>query len=408
MVEGWKVILVKDVATFTNGKGHEQFIDENGKYIVVNSKFIASEGDVLKRSNHQLVPLKINDIVFVMSDVPNGRALAKCFIIDKDLTYTLNQRIGCFKANKIDAKFLFYILNRNRYYLSFNNGVGQTNLRKEEVLNCPINYPPLPEQKKIADILSTVDDAIQNTQQQIEQTQQLKKGLMQQLFSKGIGHTEFKDSKLGRIPKEWEVTTLGQIVTNDRYSFTGGPFGSDLKSEEYTETGVRIIQLQNIGVGEFFDDYKIYTSELKADELLTSNIYPGEIIIAKMAHPVARACFVPSCDERYVMSSDGIRIVVDERQFSKKFVLQSINSTYFNKLAVSNSTGTTRLRIGLKDLKALPFVKPRLPEQKKIADILSTLDDKISALRQEKKEQIQLKKGLMQKLLTGEVRVNAS
>jgi type I restriction enzyme S subunit len=147
---------------------------------------------------------------------------------------------------------------------------------------------------------------------------------------------------------------------------------------------------------------------LKADELLTSNIYPGEIIIAKMAHPVARACFVPSCDERYVMSSDGIRIVVDERQFSKKFVLQSINSTYFNKLAVSNSTGTTRLRIGLKDLKALPFVKPRLPEQKKIADILSTLDDKISALRQEKKEQIQLKKGLMQKLLTGEVRVNAS
>lgn len=208
------------------------------------------------------------------------------------------------------------------------------------------------------------------------------------------------------FPSEWNLVKLGDVVTDDRYSFTGGPFGSDLKSSEYTDEGVRIIQLQNIGVGAFLDKYKIYTTEEKADELITSNIYPGEIIIAKMAHPVARACFIPEVDARYIMASDGIRLVVDEDQFDKRFVLQNINSTYFNKIAESNSTGTTRLRIGLKDLRALPFVKPPLPEQKKIANILSTVDEAIQNTKAQIEKTKELKRGLMQKLFSEGIKGN--
>ena len=132
--ESWEVVKLESVSEFSNGKGHEQSIDENGKYIVVNSKFISTDGNVKKYSNENLCPLFNGDIVIVMSDIPNGKAIAKCFLVDEDSRYTLNQRIGAIKATTVNNLFLYYILNRNSYYLAFDNGASQTNLRKEEVL----------------------------------------------------------------------------------------------------------------------------------------------------------------------------------------------------------------------------------------------------------------------------------
>ena len=77
-----------------------------------------------------------------------------------------------------------------------------------ETLRKIILIPPLPEQKKIASILTSVDEVIENTQKQIDKLQDLKKATMNELLTKGIGHTEFKDSELGRIPKSWEVRSL--------------------------------------------------------------------------------------------------------------------------------------------------------------------------------------------------------
>lgn len=91
----------------------------------------------------------------VMSDLPNGRALAKCFLVDKDDLYTLNQRVGSFVVNdnKVVVKFLFYILNRNRQLLQYDNGVDQTNLKKSDILNILIPIPSLAEQHRIVSIL---------------------------------------------------------------------------------------------------------------------------------------------------------------------------------------------------------------------------------------------------------------
>ena len=101
---------------------------------------------------------------------------------------------------------------------------------------------------------------------------------------------EYKETELGLLPIEWEIKSLAQVAdSSEKYSLTGGPFGSDLKEDCYTDHGLRIIQLQNIGDGEILDDYKIFTSEEKANQLKNCNIYPGDIIIAKMADPVARA-----------------------------------------------------------------------------------------------------------------------
>ena len=189
-----------------------------------------------------------------------------------------------------------------------------------------------------------------------------------------------------------------------KHSITGGPFGSDLKSEHYTESGVRIIQLQNIGDGVFIDKSNIYTSDEKADELNACNIFAGEIILSKMGDPVARACKIPCKDERYLMSSDGIRYVPNEAIIDKEFIFQYINSARFRKQAEAVSTGSTRKRIGLGDLKKIRIRFPSLAEQQKIGRLLLRFDQKINLLTKKKEALETYKKGLMQKIFSQEHR----
>ena len=150
----WKSL--GNVFDFRNGKGHEKEIVPAGEFIVINSKFISSNGLVVKFSNRQLSPVYKGDILMVMSDLPNGKALAKCFLVDKDSTYTLNQRVCGLtikNSKEMNPKFAFYILSRNKHLLKYNNGVDQTNLRKDDILKISIPIPPLTEQQRIVSIL---------------------------------------------------------------------------------------------------------------------------------------------------------------------------------------------------------------------------------------------------------------
>jgi type I restriction enzyme S subunit len=208
-------------------------------------------------------------------------------------------------------------------------------------------------------------------------------------------------------PKDgWTPTCLGDIADpNQRWSFTGGPFGSNLKSSDYTDEGVRIIQLQNIGDGEFKNDYEVYTSRQKADELLSCNIYPGEIILSKMGDPVARVCIIPAHDQRYLMCSDGIRLAVYQKRFNTYFIYTVINAPDFRTKAANAGTGSTRKRIGLTELRNLELLCPPLPEQTAIAEVLSDMDTEIAALEEKLAKARQLKQGMMQELLTGKTRL---
>ena len=179
----WNLNSINDLFIFKNGKAHENDIDENGKYILVNSKFISTDGEISKKTNSNLAPLEVNDLVFVMSDVPNGKALAKFCLIKEDNLYTLNQRIGLLKIKKGNPIFMYYLLNRNSYFLMFDNGVGQTNLRKDDILDCPLNIPSLSEQTAIAEILATADRELQLQKEKLAQLQTQKKGLMQVLLT---------------------------------------------------------------------------------------------------------------------------------------------------------------------------------------------------------------------------------
>ncbi len=179
----WEETTLTKVADYENGKAHEQDIENIGDYVVVNSKFISSDGKVKKFTNTAFCPAKKGDILMVLSDVPNGKAIAKCFLVEEDNIYTVNQRICRITPRNLNSKILYYLLNRNPYFLAFDDGVKQTNLRKEDVLNCPLMIPEDPkEQEMIADTLSSIDDLINSQRQKVEDLNNHKKGLLQGLF----------------------------------------------------------------------------------------------------------------------------------------------------------------------------------------------------------------------------------
>lgn len=178
----WKIKKLEEISEFQNGKAHENFVSDTGNFILVNSKFISTESKVKKYVDKQLTPLRINDIAIVMSDVPNGKALAKCYLIENDNTFTLNQRIGRIFNIEGNSRFLFTQINRNKQLLKYDSGVGQTNLKKSEIIGIKIYWPNKREQDKIGDFFINLDLIIEKQSTKVELLKQRKQGLLQKMF----------------------------------------------------------------------------------------------------------------------------------------------------------------------------------------------------------------------------------
>lgn len=182
--EAWEQRKLGEVAEYRNGKAHENEIDEDGEYIVVNSKFVSTNAEIRKFSNAQNEPLYENEIAFVLSDVPNGRAIARTFLVDKSGKYTLNQRIaGITPHEDTDPYYLHIRMNRNAYFLKFDDGNKQTNLSIKDVLNYEDMYPSYKEQHKIGLYFRQLDNLITLHQCKCDKYSNIKKGMMSDLLT---------------------------------------------------------------------------------------------------------------------------------------------------------------------------------------------------------------------------------
>lgn len=182
-IDDWEQRELIKVASYRNGKAHEQDVSVDGSYVVVNSKFISTNGEIRKFASKQNEALLKNEIAFVLSDVPNGRALARTYLVSDNGKYTLNQRIAGITPNvNIDTYFLYILLNRNKYFLAFDTGVGQTNLSREQVEQFESFYPTLEEQKKIGNFFRNLDQTITLQQEKLEKLQNIKKAYLNEMF----------------------------------------------------------------------------------------------------------------------------------------------------------------------------------------------------------------------------------
>lgn len=179
----WEERPLKSFAEYQNGKAYEKDITKDGRFIVVNSRFVSTDGVVRKYTNAEYCTAARGDVLMVLSDLPNGRALAKCFLVDQEERYAVNQRVARLTPESVVSPFLYYLLNRNPRLLVYDDGITQTHLSKGNVNDCLFPIPEEPdEQRRIAGCLASLDTNISAHSDKLTALRDHKCGLMQKLF----------------------------------------------------------------------------------------------------------------------------------------------------------------------------------------------------------------------------------
>ena len=342
------------------------------------------------------------DILFTTSsETPNEIGMTSVFL-EKDWSPYLNS--FCFGLrptipSPIDPLFTKYVFRGDKFrgdILPLAQGSTRFNLSKGNLRKLSFLHPPLPEQKKIASVLISVDEVIEKTQSQINKLQDLKKGTMNELLTKGIGHTEFKDSPVGKIPEGWEVKTLGDLAKVKR-----GASPRPIQDPKWWGGTVGWTRISDVTSSS---KYLTETSDYLSDEGVEKSVQipVGEVILSICA-TIGRPIIIKTdvCIHDGFVWFDGLSNDID-REFYYYF-LKSKEEI----LSSSRQTGTQG-NLNTDIVSRLPIHLPPLPEQKKIASVLSSIDKNIEE-KQRKLEQTQsLKKSLMQDLLTGKVRVKVN
>jgi type I restriction enzyme S subunit len=301
------------------------------------------------------------------------------------------------KANYHYKFFYYWILDNRKKLLSLSQGSTFLELNRKTFAKINIPFPPLPEQQKIAAILSTVDKQISTTDKIIEKSKELKKGLMQKLFSEGIGHTEFKDTKIGRIPKDWEVVRFGELIESNCY-------GPRFSAKDYLDTGnVKTIRGTDINKTGDILYTQVPVAQLPEKLVNTHKLKDGDLVMITTADCGLTGVYFDD-GFPYIPSAYAVRLTLNQKALPLyfKYVFQTNLSKkqvikYIRKGTVANLPGS--------DILKFTFAHPPLPEQEKIADLLLEADAKIEKEQAQKAQLEQLKKGLMQQLLTGKKRV---
>lgn len=410
----WRVDRLQDIAELIDGDRSSNY--PSGDDIVPNGIVFLSTANI---KNDRLV---FEECRYITKEKFNS--LKKGKLQDKDIIITLRGslgNIGYFRANKfvtglINAQMMIIrkssdVINSDYLYKymtseliknqikSISTGSAQPQLTKKDMSTFKIVIPPLPEQQKIADILSTLDEQIDNVDRLIEKTKELKRGLMQQLLTKGIGHTEFKETEVGVIPKEWEVKKLGDIATVTKLA--GFEFTQYIQYKDCGEIiALRALNLKN-GKLDLNDIKKI--DKDVSNNLLRSKLFQNDIVFSYVG-TIGEVAIIEEND-KYHLAPNVAKITAVQGEILTSFLLQYFMSDKIKSEINKLLTTTSQPALSMTNIRELRIIIPRIKEQQKIVELTSSLDKKIDEETVKKDKLQQLKKGLMQQLLTGKIRV---
>ncbi|TXD32098.1 hypothetical protein FRC96_19070 [Lujinxingia vulgaris] len=264
--------------------------------------------------------------------------------------------------------------------------------------------PPLPEQKKIAAILSSVDEAIEATEAVIEQTRTVKKGLLQELLTRGIGHTEFKKTAIGETPRSWRLSTLGDEFSSS--SLKNGIY----KPQDLYGSGTQIVRIDNYQNGEHLDSSKLRKVQLDPDEIESYELQHGDILINRvnsLSH-LGKTTYISNLTERTVFESNMMRLrLPNNPTLSPEFIFLHLASDHIKSFFQGRAKkAVAQTSISQDDILAIPVTIPPKKEQDEICIIFDSIETILIRNNEQLHYLKTLKRGLLQDLLTGKVRVN--
>ena len=341
-VHSWEQRKLGEVAKYRNGKAHENCIDESGKYIVVNSKFVSTNGTVIKHSNMQNEPLAQNEIAFVLSDVPNGRAIARTFLVEENDKYTLNQRIaGITSSENTYPYFLHILMNRHPYFLAFDDGVKQTNLSVSDVLNFETYYPEYEEQKQIGEYFRNLDRLITLHQRKCQ-----------------IDGCRFQSP----LAITWEQRKLGEVSE----SYSGGT--PSVGNKSYYGGSIPFIRSAEINS----ESTELFLTEEGLTNSSARMVSKGDILYAlygATSGETGRSCINGAINQ-------AILAILPHDGYDSEFLMQWLRKSKQNITDIYLQGGQGNLSGAI--VKALEVNFPSLAEQRQIGNYFQSIDNLIT------------------------------
>ncbi|WP_345859885.1 restriction endonuclease subunit S [Shewanella algae] len=388
-MDNWRDSKIEELCTLHYGKSPKGIDSDDGIYPIYGTGGIVGS---------------TNDYLYDKPSIILGRkgSIGNIHYVDKPF-WTIDTTFYV-EAKNCDTKWLYYLFSSLNIE-KLNEATGVPSLSRNNIYAQMLKAPSdQKEQQKIAEVLSTVDKKIDLIDQKIAETEKLKTGLMQKLFSEGVGvqdengnrqpHTEFQDSPFGKVPKCWLKVSLENIASVERGKFSARP----RNDPKYFDGNIPFVQTGDVVNAQLY--VESYNQTLNELGLTVSKTFPPETILITIAAnigDVAITQFPLACPDSLV----GIQ--------AKKDICNSLWLFFFMQTQKSEldskATKSAQKNINLQVLKPLTVFLPSLEEQELIAEILLASEKKIALLKQQKAETQQLKKGLMQKLLTGEWRV---
>lgn len=362
--------------------------DLKGKFITDTKEYISDIGV----SNSNVKPVEPGTVLMSFKLTLGRTAIAKVPLFT-------NEAIAAFYPDKsAEPEFLYYALPEAALGSAADVAVKGKTLNKKKLNAMHLLLPPLPEQRKIAAILSSVDEAIEKTQAVIDQVQVVKKGLMQELLTRGIPgrHTRFKQTEIGEIPEEWKVIRIG-----DCGSWSSGGTPSKRKPQ-YWNGDVPWVSPKDMKRLRITDAIDHVTEAAIGNG--TRLVPESTLLMVVRGMILAHSFPVAITGSAVTFNQDMKALNVDDR-FDPEFVLRCLRhrESWFVERVSTSSHGTKRLTSDTLFDALLPV--PTRDEQERIAASASALDEYVDSLRSESMSLTALKTGLMSVLLTGEVRV---
>lgn len=304
--------------------------------------------------------------------------------------------------NLVDPKYLVYYFSSNRGYKeiirTIKPAINQVSFSSKDLKIFKIILPPIEEQKKISSILSNLDDILTQTKTIIKHLQILKKGLMQRLFTEGIGHTEFKSTKVGNIPKEWKIIKFQELILKIKRG----------ESKKTNSEGKGVLYLTS----DYIQDNKIVWENkkyLETEKDIGPYLLEEDDIIINCVNSfakVGKVALFRSYYEPVVIGFNNFAVKVNVDLLDPNYLVCYFNSEKgYKEIMRTIKPAINQVSFSSKDVNIFKIILPPLNEQKKISLTFLTIDNKIEneiIYRDKLKE---IKKGLMQDLMTGKKRV---
>ena len=415
---GWQVVTLADVADLrlssvdkktTAGESKVRLCNYSDVY---NNSVLRADMDYMEATaterEIQNCRLRVGDVVITKdSETPDDIGISAVVREEAaDLVCGYHLAILRPQESVLDGEYLNYSLgveSAKRQFRMYANGITRFGLRAGDIERVSILLPPPPEQRKIAAILSSVDDAIEKTQAVIDQVQVVKRGLMQELLTRGLPgrHKRFKQTEIGEIPDSWILVPLKQLIQN-------GPDNGLYKPQSAYGRGIPIVRIDAFDNGDRLQSPDLRRVSIGRADIERFAVRPGDILINRvnsLSH-LAKCALVETVDEPTVYESNMMRLTLDDSRMLREFGFRWLSSEQAkNHLKKKAKRAVAQASINQHDVVTIPIPCPPRLEQQRITDVIGETERRVEAEVETLSSLKACKSALMSALLTGELRI---